>query len=132
MAEAAACSEPQWALSSPLLPDTLPPSVDEDLREMAALQEALITSEEARLEVGRALVDFRLEHNAALASAETVRYELQQRILDLEGRLAQGLVHQARSPAACLRSQPLCCCGSAEAWPHPILRPNPIPCFCTP
>ena len=52
---------------------------------MAAIQEALIASEEQRLEVSRALLDFKLENNKAMESAETVQYELQQKIIELEG-----------------------------------------------
>ena len=68
-------------------------TVDEDQQELASLQEALIASEEQRLEVCRALLDFKMEHNSFLQSSETIQYELQQKIIDLEGSLTQGIVH---------------------------------------
>ena len=63
---------------------------------MSELQQALIASEERRLQVGRALLDIKLEHNNALQEVETQKYELQQKVLDLEGRVAQGLISSVR------------------------------------
>ena len=59
---------------------------------MSSVQKALISSEERRLQVGRALLDFKLEHNTALQQAEEEKYELRQVIIDLEGRVAQGII----------------------------------------
>lgn len=53
------------------------------------MQQALIASEERRLEVGRALIEFKIEHNQFEQAAEEAKYELEQKILDLEARLAQ-------------------------------------------
>jgi hypothetical protein len=64
---------------------------------MASIQQALISSEERRLMVGRALLEFKLEHNNALQAAEEEKYELQQKLLDLEGRVAQGLISTVRA-----------------------------------
>jgi hypothetical protein len=66
--------------------------VEETQQEMSALQQALISSEERRLQVGRALLDFRIEHNTALQGEEEQKYELRQKVIDLEGRVAQGLI----------------------------------------
>jgi hypothetical protein len=63
---------------------------------MAALQEALIASEEKRLSVSRALLDFKMEHNEALESNERIQYDLTEKILELEARLAQSIVNKAR------------------------------------
>lgn len=64
---------------------------------MAALQEALIASEERRLGVSRALLDFKMEHNEALESNERIQYDLTEKILELEARLAQSAVNKVRA-----------------------------------
>ena len=74
---------------------------------MREMQEALIASEEKRLEVGRALLDFRLEHTDALQAGEEARYELQQKVLNLEARLAEAAVTSVRPPLLTLRASEL-------------------------
>ena len=60
----------------------------DELREKAELQEALIRSEEQRLEVARALIDFQSEANARAQDAEAARFALERRVLELEaGRM---------------------------------------------
>ncbi|KAF8055598.1 SYP52 [Scenedesmus sp. PABB004] len=60
----------------------------DELRERGELQEALVRSEEQRLEVSRALIDFEVETNEARAAWAKERFALEQRILELEsGRL---------------------------------------------
>ena len=56
--------------------------------------DTVITSEENRLAMGRALIDAQLENNSAAQAAEQKQYLLEQRILELEGRLAQELAAQ--------------------------------------
>ena len=68
--------------------------------DMSEMQRALIASEERRLEVGRALLDFKLEHTDAQQAAAEAQYELQQKVLDLEARLAQVAVTTVRPPCA--------------------------------
>ncbi|KAI8465646.1 MAG: P-loop containing nucleoside triphosphate hydrolase protein [Monoraphidium minutum] len=59
-----------------------------ELREKAELQEALIRSEEQRLAVSRALIDFQMEVNEGKQAWEGERFSLEQRILELEaGRM---------------------------------------------
>lgn len=76
---------------------------------MAALQEALIASEEKRLSVSRALLDFKMEHNESLESHERVQYDLTEKILELEARLAQSIVNKVR--CACM-----VCMRGVRAW----------------
>jgi chorismate mutase len=67
-------------------------AAEEIQQELSQLQQALISSEERRLQVGRALLDIKLEHNNALQEVEEQKYEMQQKVLDLEGRVAQGMI----------------------------------------
>ncbi|MEW5296845.1 MAG: hypothetical protein WDW36_000096 [Sanguina aurantia] len=55
-----------------------------DAREKADVQEALIRSEEQRLALAKALIDFQMEYNDAKAEWEDGRFELESRILELE------------------------------------------------
>lgn len=49
-------------------------------------------SEEQRLEVARALIDFQMEYNEAKAHFEANKFELQQRIMELEAQRAERYV----------------------------------------
>ena len=90
-----------------LYPTRRAPAAEESQQEMAQLQAALIASEERRLQVGRALLATKLEHTDALQAGETAHYELQQKIIDLEGRLAQGLITTVRAPCFSCRESRL-------------------------
>jgi septum formation inhibitor MinC len=57
--------------------------------EMKQMLNKVIASEENRLAMGRALIDAQLENNSTAQAAEQKQYFLEQRILELEGRLAQ-------------------------------------------
>ncbi|GBF93794.1 hypothetical protein Rsub_06126 [Raphidocelis subcapitata] len=57
----------------------------DELQEKADLQEALIRSEEQRLAVSRALIDFQMEAVEAARDHEAARFALEQRVLELEG-----------------------------------------------
>ena len=46
------------------------------------LQEALIKSEEERLEIAKALIDFQVEHNQGIAEAERIKFDLEKRVLE--------------------------------------------------
>ncbi|WIA20274.1 hypothetical protein OEZ85_006107 [Tetradesmus obliquus] len=60
----------------------------DELREKAELQEALVRAEEQRLEVSRALIDFQMEANEDKQAWANTKFQLEQRILELEsGRL---------------------------------------------
>jgi hypothetical protein len=72
-------------------------AVEEAHQDMSEMQQALIASEERRLEIGRALIEFKIEHNQAEQAAEEAKYELEQKVLDLEARLAQVAVTSVRS-----------------------------------
>lgn len=63
---------------------------------MKKLLDTVVSSEENRLAMGRALIDAQLEHNTAAQVAEQKQYALEQQILELEGRLAQASAVQVR------------------------------------
>lgn len=69
-------------------------SVNQD--EMKRVLDVVVTSEENRLAMGRALIDAQLENNSAAQAAEQKQYLLEQRILELEGKLAQEFAAQVR------------------------------------
>ena len=52
--------------------------------EKSELQEALIKSEQSRLEVNRAMIDLQLDFNSLETETETQKFELEQRIIHLE------------------------------------------------
>lgn len=79
-------------------------AVAEVQQEMSSVQKALISSEERRLQVGRALLDFKLEHNTTVQQAEEEKYELRQVIIDLEGRVAQGIISTVWPPTSQLQA----------------------------
>ncbi|KAK9824618.1 hypothetical protein WJX72_011772 [[Myrmecia] bisecta] len=62
--------------------------------ERSKLQAELIASEEQRLEVSHVLLDFQMEHNHMKEEAETVKYNLEQRILELEAQQMEALVRR--------------------------------------
>lgn len=65
---------------------------DKDLRlEKVDLQEALIKSEEERLEIAKALIDFQVEHNQSVAEAERTKFDLEKRVLELETQVRRGI-----------------------------------------
>eukprot|EP00775_Hariotina_reticulata_P004745 gene4745-4995_t len=67
----------------------------DELREKAELQDALVRSEEQRLEVSRALIDFQMETNEAKQDWANSKFALEQRILELEsGRLEHHVRHE--------------------------------------
>ncbi|GIL90779.1 hypothetical protein Vretifemale_18508 [Volvox reticuliferus] len=57
-----------------------------DLQEKQELQEALIQSEEQRLQLARALIDFQMEYNEARQDWETIKYELETKLIETEAR----------------------------------------------
>jgi hypothetical protein len=61
---------------------------------MQRLLDALIESEENRLSMGRALIDVQLDSNTNAQTSEQKQYMLEQRILELEGQVAQDFVAQ--------------------------------------
>ena len=75
--------------------------------EKVDLQEALIKSEEERLEIAKALIDFQVEHNQGIAEAERTKFDLEKRVLELEtqvGRDLSLLSSMVRIPASHRRS----------------------------
>lgn len=56
----------------------------EQMVEKSDLQEALIKSEQSRLEVNRAMIDLQLDFNSLETEAESQKFELEQRIIHLE------------------------------------------------
>lgn len=61
---------------------------------MKRVLDVVVSSEENRLAMGRALIDAQLENNSAAQAAEQKQYLLEQRILELEGKLAQEFAAQ--------------------------------------
>ena len=70
------------------------------LAEKLRLQEALIASEEERLQVAKALIDFQVEHNLAIGDAESLKFELEKRVLELEADVVAREVEEGESRRA--------------------------------
>jgi hypothetical protein len=65
---------------------------EQSREEMHKVQQDMIAREEQRLEIGRALIDSQLQHNEDLQRAEEREYALKQRVLELEGQVAQNFL----------------------------------------
>ena len=67
------------------------------LEEKAEFQEALIKSEQERLEVSRALIDLEVDYNSLDTEFEATKFKLEQRILELEAAQLEADIKQTEA-----------------------------------
>ncbi len=75
-------------------------SDQELVEEKVQLQESLIKSEEERLEIAKALIDFQVEHNQGISEAEKLKFDLEKRVLELETQSVEREVKEGEQERA--------------------------------
>ena len=80
-------------------------SDQELVEEKVQLQESLIKSEEERLEIAKALIDFQVEHNQGISEAEKLKFDLEKRVLELETQSVEREVKEGEQERAKVERQ---------------------------